>query len=245
MNSGNPTLSAGMWEKNVTADTSNVMTLQGAVNKCFIMFGLVVAMAIVAWGTVANRPELLPVLWGGGAIAGLVLALVACFMPSSTPVTAPLYAVAEGLFIGAVSMIFEDRYHGIVRQAVFMTFGVFAMMLFLYKIRALQATPGFVKGVIAATGAIFLCYVVSWVMMLFGAGSMMAFMYSSGPLGIGISVAIVVVAALNLIIDFGVIEQSAATGQEKYMEWYAAFGLTVTLVWLYLEILRLLAKMRR
>lgn len=243
MESGNPTLNSRVWGSNVARSSSNVMTLQGAVNKCFIMLGLVVATAIVSWNTLAERPELMGVLAFGGGLAGFVVAMIACFKPRSTPVTGPIYAVLEGLFIGAVSLLFESRYPGIVQHAVLMTFGVFAMMLFLYKIRALQATPGFVKGVIAATGAIFVVYALSWILMLFGI--QMPFLYSGGLAGIGISVVIVVIAALNLIIDFAVIEQGAATGQEKYMEWYAAFGLTVTLVWLYLEILRLLGKMRR
>jgi uncharacterized YccA/Bax inhibitor family protein len=157
-------------------------------------------------------------------------------------VTAPVYAVLEGLFLGGISAFYEAQFQGIVIQAVGLTFGTLAALLLAYKSGMIRATENFKLGVAAATGGIMLVYLVSLGMSFFG--MRMPYLHESGPLGIGISVFIVVIAALNLVLDFDFIEQGAAQGAPKYMEWYAAFGLLVTLIWLYLEILRLLSKLR-
>jgi uncharacterized YccA/Bax inhibitor family protein len=178
-------------------------------------------------------------LVGLGLVGGFVLALVTVFKKSWAKVTAPLYAACEGLVLGGVSAIYEARYQGIVLQAVGLTLGTLAVLLVAYKTRAIRATERFKTGVIAATGAIVLVYLVSWILRMFGVD--IGFFHSTGWIGIGISLVIVGVAALNLILDFDLIEQGAKQGAPKYMEWYGGFGVLVTLVWLYLEILRLLA----
>jgi len=157
--------------------------------------------------------------------------------PRRAPISAPIYAVCEGLFLGGITAIFDRSYPGIAIQAVSLTFAVMFVMLLAYKSGIIRATRGFKLGVIAATGGIALVYLVNMVMSLFF-HTQMSFLYSSTPVGIGISLFIVVVAALNLIIDFDMIENAARVGAPKYMEWYGAFGLMVTLIWLYLEILR-------
>jgi uncharacterized YccA/Bax inhibitor family protein len=179
----------------------------------------------------------------GGALGGFVVALLTVFKKTWAPLSAPIYALLEGLFLGGISAVFERSYPGIAVQAVSLTFAVMFVMLLAYKFGVIRATRGFKLGVIAATGGIALVYVVNMVMSLFFHTNM-SFLYSSTPLGIGISLVIVVIAALNLIIDFDMIETAARMGAPKYMEWYGAFGLMVTLVWLYLEILRLLGKAR-
>jgi uncharacterized YccA/Bax inhibitor family protein len=187
----------------------------------------------------------------GGLILGFITAMVTIFKKEWAGITAPIYAVFEGLFLGGVSAFVEAAFfaskepgvastsNGIVFNAVALTFGVFLLMLLLYRNQIIKPTQKFMMGVAAATGAIFLLYLVNMIMGFFGAS--MPFLHSNGPLGIGISLVIVVVAALNLIIDFKNIEDAVAQGAPKYMEWFGAFGLMVTLVWLYLEILRLVA----
>lgn len=184
----------------------------------------------------------MPFVWGG-LIGGLVVALVTVFKKEWSPVTAPLYAVLEGLAIGAISAVFEQRFPGIVMQAVGLTFGTLAALLLAYRSGLVRATENFKLGVVAATGGIMLLYLVNIGMRLFGFEGM-GFIHDSGWLGIGFSAVVVVVAALNLVLDFDFIEQGVEHGAPKYMEWYGAFGLLVTLVWLYLEILRLLAKLQ-
>ena len=178
-----------------------------------------------------------------GLVGGLILAMVTVFKQSWARVTAPLYAACEGLVLGGVSAIYEARYQGIVLQAVGLTLGTLAVMLVAYKTRAIKATEKFKMGVICATGAIALVYMVSWILGMFGIN--IGFIHSTGWLGIGISLVIVGVAALNLVLDFDLIEQGARQGAPKYMEWYGGFGVLVTLVWLYLEILRLLSLLNR
>jgi uncharacterized YccA/Bax inhibitor family protein len=178
-----------------------------------------------------------------GAVGGLITGLVVSFKRTWAPAGAPLYAALEGLFLGSVSSIFEMRFPGIVFNAVFLTFGTLISLLLAYRTGLIKATENFKLGVAAATGGIFLMYLASMVLGLFGVG--VPFIHSGGVVGIAVSVFVVVVAALNLVLDFDFIEQGAQNGVPKYMEWYAAFGLLVTLVWLYLEILRLLSKLQR
>jgi uncharacterized YccA/Bax inhibitor family protein len=220
-----------------------VMTLQGTVNKTgFLLFCVSATAAWTWWIASTQSPEAALPWMIGGLIAGMVFALVTIFKKEWSPVSAPVYALCEGLALGGISALLEQRYHGIAIQALGLTLGVTVVMLVLYTSGTLRATPKFTMGVIAATGGIFVVYLVDMVLRLFG--HQVPLLNSSGPLGIGISVVIVIVAALNLILDFDFVESGVHAGAPKYMEWYGAFGIMVTLVWMYLEILRLLAKMR-
>jgi uncharacterized YccA/Bax inhibitor family protein len=178
-----------------------------------------------------------------GLVGGFVLALIISFKANLAPYLAVPYAALEGLAVGGISAILEQRYHGIAIQAVGLTFGVLAVLLIAYRMRLIRVTAQFRAMVIGATGGIALLYIATMVLGFFHVS--VPVLYSATPLGIGISLVIVGVAALNLVLDFDLIERGAAGGAPKYMEWYAAFGLMVTLVWLYLEILRLLSKVRR
>jgi uncharacterized YccA/Bax inhibitor family protein len=223
--------------------TGATMTVQGTVNKAGILIVLCIAAASWTWhlaraeGSAAVQPWLL-----GGFLGGFIVSLIAIFVKKSTPVTAPLYAVLEGFALGGISSILDAQYSLIAIQAVSVTFGSLVVLLALYSTGVIRATPAFVRGVFIATGAIACVYIVDMVLRLFGVH--VPFLNDGGTLGIGISLFIVVIAALNLVIDFAVIEQGAQEGAPKYMEWYGAFGLMVTLVWLYMEVLRLLAKIR-
>ncbi|MMZ64024.1 Bax inhibitor 1 like protein [compost metagenome] len=178
----------------------------------------------------------------GGALVGLILALIVSFAPKAAPFLVPVYAVAEGMFLGAISAQFEQKIvPGITLNAILLTMGVFFALLIAYKTRLIKATENFKLGVVAATGGIALVYLINFILGFFG--MQVPFLHESSWIGIGISVVIVIIAALNLVLDFDFIENGAAQGAPKYMEWYGAFGLMVTLVWLYLEILRLLAKL--
>ncbi|HEY4392940.1 MAG TPA: Bax inhibitor-1/YccA family protein [Polyangia bacterium] len=224
-------------------EATGTMTIQGTVDKTAILLAVTVFAAIWPWKLFFETHDfnvVVPFVMIG-MLGGFVLALITIFKKSWARVTALLYAACEGLTLGGISALFEVRYHGIAFQAMALTFGVLAIMLVAYKTKAIRATEGFKLGVIAATGAIALVYVLSMVLGMFGVH--MGFLTSSGPLGIGISLLVVGVAALNLVLDFDVVEQGARAGAPKYMEWYGAFGILVTLVWLYLEILRLLAKL--
>ena len=226
------------------AIAGDAMTIQGTVNKTGLLLFFVVVAAAWTWGMVhSETPEAAYPWMIGGALGGFVVALVTVFKSNWSPITAPIYALLEGLFLGGISAILDKTYHGIAVQAVSLTFAVMFVMLLAYKFGVIRATRGFKLGVIAATGGIALVYLANMVMTFFFHRPM-SFLYSASPLGIGISVVIVIIAALNLILDFDMIENAARMGAPKYMEWYGAFGLMVTLVWLYLEILRLLSKMR-
>jgi uncharacterized YccA/Bax inhibitor family protein len=178
----------------------------------------------------------------GGAIGGFIVALVTVFKKQWAGVTAPLYALLEGLVLGGISSLLEARYPGIVIQAVGLTFGTLFGLLFAYRSGLIKATENFKLGVVAATGGIALVYLATMLLGFFNIS--MPYIHESGLIGIGFSLFVVVIAALNLVLDFDFIENGAAQGAPKYMEWYAAFGLMVTLIWLYIEILRLLSKMR-
>jgi uncharacterized YccA/Bax inhibitor family protein len=243
LRSNNPVLK----EKAFTGElaTGEAMTIQGTVNKTGLLLLFVVVTAAWTWGlSHSETPEAAYPWMLGGLLVGFVTALVTVFKKTWAPISAPIYALCEGLALGGISAIFERAYPGIAIQAVSLTFGVMFVMLLAYKFGIIRATRGFKLGVIAATGAIAVVYLINMVMSLF-LHTQMSFLYSSTPLGIGISLVVVIIAALNLILDFDMIENAARMGAPKYMEWYGAFGLMVTLIWLYLEILRLLAKTRR
>ena len=186
-----------------------------------------------------NSPS--PGLMIVGGIGGFIVAMITIFKRHLSPITVPIYAALEGLMLGGVSMMFEQLYPGIVSQAIFLTFGILASLLIAYKSGFIKPTENFKLGVAAATGGIAIIYMISWVMSFWG-GSI-PLIHSSSTFGILFSVGVIIIAALNLVLDFDFIEQGAQMGAPKYMEWYGAFGLMVTLIWLYLEILRLLAKL--
>jgi uncharacterized YccA/Bax inhibitor family protein len=225
--------------------TGEAMTVQGTVNKTGFLLLCVVATAAWTWGlSHSDQPEAAFPWMIGGLFGGLITCLVTVFKKQWSALTAPLYALFEGLVLGGLSAIFEKSYPGIAVQSVALTFGVLFVLLLAYKTGLIRATRGFVLGIVCATGAIALVYLANMLMRMFGSSGM-SFMYASTPLGIGISIVVVIIAALNLIIDFDMIERGAAMGAPKYMEWYGAFAMMVTLVWLYMEILRLLGKVRR
>merc|ERR1711879_239335 len=218
---------------------SGVMTVQGAVNKVALMLLLIVGAAAYSRGRFFEVGPQAVMPWiAVGGIGGFILALIIVFNKKIAPVLAPIYAVLEGLFLGAISATFAATYEGIVQRAVVLTFGVLFAMLFIYKSGIIKVTNKFRTGVMMATMGIAVAYFFTFILGLFGVN--MGFMYGGGTFGIIISLVIVGVAALNLLLDFDFIEQGAQAGLPKYFEWYGAFGLIVTLVWLYLEILRLL-----
>ena len=245
MRTANPALNAETF-KNLAygADRENAMTIQGTVNKTGILLALTLIAAAWTWNKffASGTPESVAPWTMIGAFGGFIVALVTVFKKTWSSVTAPVYAVLEGLFLGGISATFEARFPGIVIQAVGLTFGTLLCLLMAYRSGLIKATENFKLGVISATGAIALFYLVTMILGFFGIR--MPFIHESGVIGIGLSVFIVIIAALNLVLDFDFIEQGSVTGVPKYMEWYAAFGLMVTLIWLYLEILRLLSKLR-
>ncbi len=242
MRSGNPALSKKSFEGFDVFDQSNVMTLNGTVFKTGILLTLVIGGAALTWNAALEQNANIGPLMMGGLIGGLIFGMITSFKPNWSPVTAPIYAIAEGLFLGGLSAFINARYPGIAFQAVGLTFGTLASLLFAYSSGLIKATENFKLGIVAATGGIFLVYLASFVMSFFG--MTMQFIHGAGPIGIGFSVFVVIIAALNLVLDFDFIEHGAERGVPKYMEWYGAFGLMVTLIWLYIEILRLLAKLQ-
>lgn len=215
------------------------MTLQGTVNKTILSLCLLLATG--AWLWLDASQETIYAWMIGGFIGGFVLALVTVFKKEWAPITVPLYAIAEGLALGGISWVFEQQYPGIVGRAVTLTMGVFFALLFAYKFGAIRATEKFRSIIMAATLGIGLVYLVSFIMSFFGATP--GFLYEGSWLGIGFSLFVVGIAALNLVLDFDLIERGVASKAPKFMEWYGTFALLVTLVWLYIEMLRLLAKL--
>ena len=250
MRSGNPVLNDKTFTRHVDLTGDDRMTLMGTVHKTAFLLVLLVAFASITWkmvmtvnaeGQMVTAPGLLGYMIGG-AIGGLIFALITIFKPTWAPVTAPIYAALEGLFIGALSAFAESKFPGIVLQATGLTFGILFALLGAYRSGLIKATENFKLGVAAATGGIFLVYMASFVLGMFGVA--IPFLHDASPIGIGISVFICVIAALNLVLDFDFIENGADQGAPKYMEWLGAFGLMVTLIWLYIEILHLLMKLR-
>lgn len=225
-----------------TALAQEPMTVAGAVNKSFILLALALASAVFTWTQTLGTGVVNPVFVWGGALGGFIVAMITIFRPQSSNITAPIYAVLEGLFLGSISAMYASMYDGIVLQAVALTFGTFLSLLLAYRSGWIKVTDKMRWGIVAATGGIFFIYMLSWIMSLFG--SAFSLPHNSGWVGIGFSLLVVVVAALNLILDFDFIDRAAEARAPKYMEWYSAFGLLVTLVWLYLEFLRLLSKLR-
>jgi uncharacterized YccA/Bax inhibitor family protein len=246
--SGNPTLSERVFASQPRVGFgAERMTLQGSVNKAFLLLVVLLAGAFWPWsqylatGDIAAAQTSLLV----GTFGGFILALIISFKANLAPYLAVPYAALEGLALGAISAIFERRYPGIAIQAVGVTFAVFAVMLVAYRLNIIRATERFRAMVVGATLGVAVLYFAAWILQLFHVPFVMSLLNSSSSLGIIVSLVIAGIAAFNLILDFDFIEAGASQGAPRYMEWYGAFSLMVTLVWLYLEILRLLAKTRR
>jgi|TARA_B110000967_G_scaffold37890_1_gene37404 uncharacterized YccA/Bax inhibitor family protein len=239
--SGNPALNSKAFTSVPNrrgAELNDVMTIKGTVDKTAMGLFL-----LIFSGYYSFNPEmtyLIPV----GVFGGLIVAIITIFKKEWSPYTVPLYAILEGLALGSISYMFNESYEGIVVQAIGLTLGILTSLLLAYRSGIIKATENFKLGVFAATGGIFLLYFVSFIMSFFGSGISVLDPSNSSLMSIGISLFIVVIASLNLVIDFDFIEEGAEKGVPKYMEWYGAFGLLVTLVWLYLEILKLLSKLR-
>ena len=236
MRSGNPALSAETF-KNVEGAGAEKMTISGTVNKTAMSLLLLMATASYTW--MNDSPGLMIL----GFIGGFIMAIITIFNKTWAPYTVSAYALLEGLALGGISRIFEENYPGIASQAIFLTFGILAALLLAYKTGFIKPTENFKLGVFAATGGIFIMYLISFIMNIFGSGISILHTNNTSMLSIGFSLFVVVIASLNLVFDFDFIEEGAERGVPKYMEWYGAFGLLVTLIWLYLEILRLLAKL--
>jgi uncharacterized YccA/Bax inhibitor family protein len=245
-NSSSPALNDKTFEaaRHASLSGDSVMTVRGTIHKTLLLLLLAVLGASYTWQMVVNtvNPNAAMPYMIGGFIGGLIFSLIAIFSPRKSGWAAPLYAVCEGLFLGALSAMFNVQSNGIVLQAVGLTFGVLFLMLVLYRTGAIKVTNKLRSGIIVATSAIALFYVVTWVVSIF---TSVTFMYDASPLSIGISVFVVIIAALSFLVDFDLIDRGAQLAAPKYMEWYGAFALMLTLVWLYLEMLRLLSKLTR
>ena len=245
--SGNPALSEKRFQDTVLTDIithENAMTVKGTLNKFGFLFLMVLGTSFYSWKEYAEGGNVVPLMWTG-ALGGLVVAIVITFKREWSPYLAPLYALLEGLFIGAISAMynfaFAEKAPNIIINAVGLTFGVAVAMYLLYSFKIIKATEKFKSVIITATVGIAIFYVIVMVLRMFGFDNM-PFLHEGSLLGIGFSLFVVTIAALNLILDFDMIEKGTEMGAPKYMEWYGAFGLMVTIVWLYIEILRLLSK---
>ncbi|HEY2772536.1 MAG TPA: Bax inhibitor-1/YccA family protein [Candidatus Binatia bacterium] len=247
MRSSNPVLSADTFGRRQAAGAA--MTIEGTVNKTAASLLILLVTALWTWSLGSADPltghadpaAAMPWMMVG-MVGGFIVAMVTTFKREWSPVTAPAYAALEGLALGGISVAMNARYPGLVGQAVFLTFGTLGALLVAYRSGWIQVTDRFRLGIFAATGGIALFYLVGFILSFFGTG--IPLIHGSGPVGIAFSVFVVGIAALNLVLDFDFIEQGTRAGAPKYMEWYAAFGLMVTLVWLYIEILRLLSKLQ-
>lgn len=242
--SGNPTLSEKSFEQTLSQSQGDTMTVRGTMNKFGFLMLMVMAGAFFAWNWF-NAGKNIGSLMMFGALGGFGVALMIIFKKQWSGYLAPAYAILEGLFVGAISayfnFLFQEKYPDIIMHAVLITFGVAAGMYLLYSLQLIRVTQKFRSVVMIATAGIAIFYLLTWILSFFDV--QFAFLSSGSTFGIVFSLAVIAVASLNLLLDYDMIEQGAAMGAPKYMEWYGAFGLLVTLVWLYLEILRLLAKL--
>ena len=233
--SGNPVLNKSTF---LSSDVqSEKMTINGTVNKTLISLILLITSGYYCFTSIS------PIIIIGGAIGGLIVAIITIFKKEWAPITVPIYALLEGCFLGGISYMYNTMYEGIVSNAIFLTIGILLSLLFAYKSGWIKPTENFKLGLVAATGGIFIVYLVNFVMSFFGSQMGIMDINNSSMFSIGFSLFVVVIASLNLVLDFDFIEEGAEKGAPKYMEWYGAFGLLVTLIWLYLEILRLLDKL--
>jgi len=243
--SGNPTLTQKIFNRSLEQQDAGTMTVRGAINKFGFLLFMVLAGAAYTWYLYYNNQQqtMMTLMWVG-IIGGLISVFIIAFKPTTAPYLSPAYGILEGFFLGAISAVlndaFSEKYPGLVLQAVGLTFGVAIAMFLLYNFRIIKATERFKSVVFTATAGIAIFYLITLVLRLFHIN--IPFMYDSSMLGIGLSLFVIAIAALNLIIDFDMIEKGADMGAPKFMEWYGAFGLLVTMVWLYIEILRLLSR---
>jgi uncharacterized YccA/Bax inhibitor family protein len=246
MKSSNPAFREKTWADAAQGTRGEVMTLNGTAVKAGVLGGLVVLSAAWPWHLFFSNnvsPDvLMPYIFGGG-IGGFITAMICIFNQKSAPITAPIYAVLEGLCLGAISATYEYKYPGVAIQAVGLSFAVLGAFLFSYTTGLIRPSSGFLRGISLATMGIAIYYVVALIMGCFGLHAPM--IYNTGMIGIGFSLFVTAIAAFNLFIDFNFIDRSVQQGAPKYMEWYGAFGLMLTLVWMYLEMLRLMSKLSR
>jgi len=258
MRSSNPALSDSVFDRmrDFDAERSTSMTVSGSALKSLMLLGIVLIGAAFTWGMTMDQMQnpgsgsALPgILTWGGAIGGFIVALITIFSPKLSPVTAPIYAALQGLFLGGISAVFEEQFsagqpklQGIVFQAVTLTLSIAATMFALYGLRIIKVTEKLRAGIIIATVGVMVMYLISFVLSFF---MPVTFLHSSSALSIGISGVVIVIAAFNLLLDFDFIERGSEQGMPKWGEWYGAFGLLVTLIWLYIEVLRLLAKLKQ
>jgi uncharacterized YccA/Bax inhibitor family protein len=242
--SGNPTLSEKLFEKSLTGNLDQVMTVMGTLNKFGFLFLMVMATSIFTWNSFFGGKDVTSYMWIG-MIGGLILALVIIFKQTWAPWLAPAYALFEGLFVCSISAIYQNAFGkvapSIVLQAILLTFGTIIAMYVLYNFRIIRATEKFRSVIFMSTAGIAVFYLIAMVLRMFGMD--IPFIHEGSLLGIGFSIFVTAIASLNLILDFDMIEKGAEMGAPKYMEWYCSFGLLVTIVWLYIEILRLLGKL--
>ena len=239
LRSGNPALNTKTFS-GFDMTTGASMTIMGTVHKTALGLLLLMSTALFTWNMPAGDPRATGLMMVG-MIGGLIVAIVTIFKHHLAKYTVPAYALLEGLALGGISKFFEVMYPGIVNQAVMLTFGTLGALLLAYRSGLIKATENFKLGIVAATGGIFFVYLISWILSWFSVSVPM--IHSNSNMSILFSIGVVVIAALNLVLDFDFIEEGSEKGAPKYMEWYGAFGLLVTLIWLYLEILRLLAKL--
>ena len=235
LRSGNPVLSKKTFDNTISSD--NKMTIEGTVNKTAISLFLLVGAGYLTFNTINL------VLLIGCGIGGFILAIITVYKKEWAPITVPIYAVLEGGMLGGISYMYNSLYDGIVTNAILLTVGILVSLLIAYRSGYIKATENFKLGIFAATGGIAIVYLINFFMGFFGSGLGLMSVNNASPISIGFSIVVVIIAALNLVLDFDFIEEGAEKGAPKYMEWYGAFGLLVTLIWLYLEILRLLAKL--
>ncbi|MFM7672809.1 MAG: Bax inhibitor-1/YccA family protein [Bacteroidota bacterium] len=243
--SSNPTLKEKTFERSITSEyQGDVMTLNGTLNKFGILMALMIASTLFAWDQFQKGSDPTTFMWVG-VFGGMAMALIMIFKMSWSPFLAPAYAVLEGLFLGSISAFFNEVYPGLPTQAVLLTLLVAGVMFLVYRFRIIPVTQRFRQIIMVTTIALSLFYLVQWVSSYFFGSPIAGATMDSSAIGIGFSVFVVVLASLNLLLNFDMIEKGAEMQAPKFMEWYSAFGLLVTLVWLYLEILRLLAKLQR
>jgi uncharacterized YccA/Bax inhibitor family protein len=235
LRSGNPVLSKSTF--NITTNLTETMTINGTVNKTVISLFLLVGTGYLTFNTMNT------VLLIACGIGGFIVALITVFRKHWAPITVPIYAILEGGMLGGISFMYNSMYDGIVTNAIFLTLGILLSLLMAYRSGLIKPSENFKLGVAAATGGIAIVYLINFVMGIFGSGMGVMSINNSSMMSIGFSLVVIVIASLNLVLDFDFIEEGAEKGAPKYMEWYGAFGLLVTLIWLYLEILRLLAKL--
>jgi len=239
MRSGNPALNSKTFASTRNTFAEQPMTIDGTVNKTALSLLLLMTSAIYTW----NNPELSLMLFLPIVISTFILLLITIFNKKAAPYTVPIYCLLEGGLLGGISAWADAMYPGIANQAICLTFGILAALLMLYKSKLIAVTDNFRLGIFAATFGIFIVYMLNILLSLFGI-SFMGPLFANGLTGIVFSVFVVGIASLNLVLDFDFIEQGASQGAPKYMEWYGAFGLMITLIWLYIEILNLLMKLR-